>query len=576
MPYYVSFDEGPETQPLGAFRPSSGESMRNAVGGTFEENVSTLLFRSGQLAVANRGARLSKSDAQAQAKGAGIKLDVPDDGYTQDALDILIRRQQDHAARQSVDERTPWGLGSAVRGGAQLLTGLVDPLNLASAFIPVVGELRAASILARAGEGLVARAGSRATIGAAEGVVGAAALEPFVYAAHSYLGDDYTMADSLVNLAFGGALGSAVHAGAGVIPDIRTRALRREIESLRREGEAAGNALTAAPESVRAEINRMVEHGDLARVAPAPFARVGETDIQTATREAAQDLESKWRAELLAEASRRAEPRAIAGAKSELNDLDQRRETLSSDAEFKRRAKDQQSRGLSRKQSEAVARRSIAAEVADVDATASRLQARVDDNARASQAEQDIAALDSGEIPGRYVQQTQDRAQATVLAGELQRSLMARGDTPAEFIIGMASPRRREVAMRAAMADALNGRSPDVEALIRRGDPREVRAVAQRQAGADQLAVGSPEASRAADARLKDAPGDNSVEAATAELTDAMQQLRDVQRSLEAAGLAPERAEAMNGAMKAFDEGIADSKKVGDAITQYALCGLRQ
>lgn len=159
---------------------------------------------------------LDAPTATEKARAAGVAVAVPDGGITSKALDILIRRRQDEAAIKSTLAR---GSGGAVTGfGVGLAVSMLDPLNVASAFIPAVGPARYARMLAGA-EGTLGRAGVRVGVGAAEGAIGAAAIEPLVYGFSQGLQDDYTLHDSLVNIAFGTALGGGLHAGAGYFGD---------------------------------------------------------------------------------------------------------------------------------------------------------------------------------------------------------------------------------------------------------------------------------------------------------------------------------------------------------------------
>lgn len=131
----------------------------------------------------------------------------------------LAEQKKKELIRQSVLARAQGGF---VEGSLQLLTGLavsaVDPINIASAFIPVVGEARYLNML-RAASGPLGRAGVRLGVGAAEGFVGAAAVEPLVYLLAQSEYQDYTANDSLHNLMFGTVLGGGLHAGFGAVGD---------------------------------------------------------------------------------------------------------------------------------------------------------------------------------------------------------------------------------------------------------------------------------------------------------------------------------------------------------------------
>jgi hypothetical protein len=116
-------------------------------------------------------------------------------------------------ARQDVFARANSGVGG---WSARLAVGLVgtaiDPLNIASAFVPVVGQTRTAAMLAQAGS-RAGRMGVAARIGAVEGAAGAALIEPLNLLIASEEQRDYDMADSLLNVAFGAALGGLLQGG---------------------------------------------------------------------------------------------------------------------------------------------------------------------------------------------------------------------------------------------------------------------------------------------------------------------------------------------------------------------------
>jgi hypothetical protein len=106
--------------------------------------------------------------------------------------------------RQDIINRSS-GIGADVGTfAANVLPQFADPINLASALIPGIGEERAASIL---GEGIAARLAA----GATQGVAGQAALEPLNYALDQQSHDDWTMGLALQNILFGGILGGGLH-----------------------------------------------------------------------------------------------------------------------------------------------------------------------------------------------------------------------------------------------------------------------------------------------------------------------------------------------------------------------------
>lgn len=526
MAYYVPVDKGPDVAPLEAFEPSFGASLRSSVQSTFNENPTTLLWDYGRLRAANSGPKLARERAQEQIKGAGLSLTVPEDGYTQEALDIVIGRQQQAAARQSMDERTPWGWGSLVRGSAQLLTGVADPLNVASAFVPVVREARAASWMARAGEGFAARAGTRAAIGAVEGAAGAAMLEPLVFGLHSAMQDDYDMTDSLVNLAFGTVLGGVLHSGAGMVSDVAqraaTRAARTEIDRIMAETpKTAIEAVDAAGPAAHEAAFRTA-------LADAAQGRAPDVEavVQAAVEPATTFTTAKGSVYTLGEGGATTRDKA---ARSDIGHEGDSGLKEPSEATYY----------LTREQADALAE--IQAKGGDAD----RIIAALPDGRIGIQY---ISGKDAGKFEGRTVVSPAREPEIGLLPLELWE-----GGKSQHFGNEIVSVDRRVP-----------------------GPVEKVRATAQRQAAPDSLAIGSPDASRAADERLALAPKDEAVESATAQMTEATQQYQAIRKNLELGGVPPSRLEAVDNALAAYDEGVKDAKNIGEAIMQYALCGVRQ
>jgi hypothetical protein len=162
-----------------------------------------------------------------------------DQDEKQSTVDILVNRKTLERERQSIIARGPEGSFNPFNsgfytGGAKLGTSLVvslaDPINIASAFIPVVGEARFASLVAR--QGLTKARGIR---GVVEGAVGAAAVEPIVLTAATAEQADYGLMDSFLNITFGSIIGGGLHVGAGALKDFRTRrAFEDRIEEARK------------------------------------------------------------------------------------------------------------------------------------------------------------------------------------------------------------------------------------------------------------------------------------------------------------------------------------------------------
>jgi diguanylate cyclase (GGDEF)-like protein len=135
-----------------------------------------------------------------------------DEDTPEPVAEQLHRLNMEEIIRQDKRRRSTAGIGADLTAG--LIGSLADPLGIASSFIPIVGQARYAALAGRIGA-----TGARATTGAVEGAVGAAVLEPLVYAGAQWESADYTAADSMMNLAFGGVMGGGLHMGAGYIGD---------------------------------------------------------------------------------------------------------------------------------------------------------------------------------------------------------------------------------------------------------------------------------------------------------------------------------------------------------------------
>lgn len=191
--------------------------------------------------------------------------------------------------RLAVFARSQGGFGEgAARLGLGLLVSALDPTNVAAIFIPSVGPARTAIWAARMG-----RLPARATAGAIEGAIGTALVEPLILAAARGEQAEYDLLDSLLNLAFGSALGAGAHSGLGALGDaIERRALRlrREVPAAAETLDDIGERLATMPlhereQALRASVAAMAEGRRVAvaetmpgRMQPGPRVPVVEAD----------------------------------------------------------------------------------------------------------------------------------------------------------------------------------------------------------------------------------------------------------------------------------------------------------
>lgn len=147
-----------------------------------------------------------------------IGLEFEDD-EKQSVVDILVERKKNERRRQDIIQRGPQGF---LPSTAKFLTGLgvsvLDPINIASAFVPVVGQARFANLAGRFGINT-----ARTARGIVEGFTGAALVEPIVLTAATTEQADYGIMDSFLNLTFGSILGGGLHVGSGKLKDIRSQ-----------------------------------------------------------------------------------------------------------------------------------------------------------------------------------------------------------------------------------------------------------------------------------------------------------------------------------------------------------------
>lgn len=242
------FDETDQSQWL---RPGLGDYLEAAAGDAWEGLPTVALGRLGEMAALSTQATgtdveldesgtpvisherqpmsILPTEEQASIIDAhGLKGQItPQPGYSRDMLDVVMERKKAELARQATREAAP-GIYAPLGFATELGISLFDPINVASAFVPVVGEARVLSMLGRA-SGALGRAGVRAGVGTVEGAVGAAMIEPVIALAQTQQQADYDMSDALGNIAFGAAFGAALHPTAGAVGDwLRSRRGQRQ------------------------------------------------------------------------------------------------------------------------------------------------------------------------------------------------------------------------------------------------------------------------------------------------------------------------------------------------------------
>lgn len=143
-------------------------------------------------------------------------FDLPEEGIKEGYAQLLAQNYDKRAAITQTLSRSKGGFGlGAAQFGTMLLGSVLDPINVASAFIPVFPAARYAHLVKNLG-----LTKARAVRGVVEGSVGAAIVEPIVlYQAAQEQDENYNLLDSFLNVTIGGVLGGGLHVGFGKLSD---------------------------------------------------------------------------------------------------------------------------------------------------------------------------------------------------------------------------------------------------------------------------------------------------------------------------------------------------------------------
>ncbi|WP_322063696.1 hypothetical protein [Burkholderia cenocepacia] len=527
--------------------------------------------------------RIAAVDAQKQLDAGGVKLVAPTDGMYQDTIDSLVQRQQEKSARDVAISASPTGARSALGLGVQVATSTLDPLNIASAFVPVIGPMKYSAMLANA-SGALARFGIRAGVGAAEGALGTALVQPVDYLAARNVGDDYTMSTAMENIAFGAVFGAGLHSvsgaahdlafGAPVKPDLGIQTDVPAAPGAPNVVDAGGRQATASPvvhletgdvpisPMSSAWMNNSISHEtriaatstavsqllDGRNIEVSPIIR-GDPNLQLqmamrqqpsdmvdALAQARSDIEPQLRADLTAQAGNQAERGAVSQMQADLDRINAELAQPVAPSKDDVRAL-QSGQKLKYRDAAARAQAELDARRVDLRAQADRLRQSIDANRQASQASQDLAALNRGDFPDRYQDQLQARANQ-LLAGDPLTAAIRQlyTSSPAEDI---ASAQRFNAPENVAVADADMAR-----------------------AAGEQLAV-IPDAMRAATT-------DGAAQAMDAAYSRLQGTLQDLQRR----GASADLLQSLVREIEPYDALLKDSDNLAAAIRAAALCGI--
>lgn len=160
----------------------------------------------------------SQEEQKAYIRDEGLEgVLSPGEHYTRPELEFLARLKHEEIERKLTREKaSAWYAPFGFLAG--LGASFADPVNLATSLVPVLPEARMMQLLAKSGSAW-GRAGIRAGVGAAEGAVGAAVVEPMIIGGKTELQQEYGLADSLMNVVFGAAMGAVMKPAAGALGD---------------------------------------------------------------------------------------------------------------------------------------------------------------------------------------------------------------------------------------------------------------------------------------------------------------------------------------------------------------------
>lgn len=454
----------------------AGEVFDAAFDSAFGTNPSTSLARTEELAEQEQGRSqvmgpesylapdagrsapgtpmLDAQVARDRVAGMGLDIKIPDQGIREGALEVLVNRHREQAAHQQIIARSGGGsMGTQV--AASVAASLLDPLNIASAFVPVVGPARYASMLGRA-SGPLGRAGIRAGVGAVEGAVGAAIIEPFPLIAANMDQTEYGLSDSLANIALGGVLGGGLHTVGGAVSDALRRGLATETPAVDTVLNAADRQ-TTAPSSLRtADFDRLFDQ-DPETALRTTLSRQLEADSANLYRNAQRQAIDEIRPTLAGE-------RVGNAADLHAERLALTQQSMNLDSTFKDLAKQYQGQRMSRKQAERAARQDIAVQREQIGARQAEINTTLERNRAGEFDRRDLGLIERGEVPERLRPQIEARAKQ-IMQGYQQRPLGAAISTARETAEA-ADWTVRDSALRSAVAQAVSGRDIDVNALF--------------------------------------------------------------------------------------------------------------
>ena len=211
-----TFEKSPEE--IGSLYNQTKTGFWDTAGATFMNawnyNPTSSLFRSVEQTQAYRSSSEYLDRDELNKEYGSLGLSFKKDTRA-GLVDYIVERKKLENERSNAIARGPTGkLAKSFFFLESLGTSFLDPINIGASFVPVVGQAKFASMVARSGKNI-----ARMKKGAVEGLVGNIAVEPIVYGVAKSEQADYTAYNAITNIALGGLIGTAAHVGFGRLGD---------------------------------------------------------------------------------------------------------------------------------------------------------------------------------------------------------------------------------------------------------------------------------------------------------------------------------------------------------------------
>ena len=277
--------------PLSTFETSTTDVLSASFEEAFEQNPMQRLIRYGETKFGDQ-TNVTKEAASAFAEENFVSnLDIPEAGMSRGKLETLVEFKREQKVRQAAIEAAGGGFINTTAGlTSALVASVLDPVNIAESFIPVIGAAKWASRLKNASG--AAKYASRFGQGFAAGVQGTVLTEGGLAlgGVNAELQEDIGFSEFMQMTILGGFLGGGLHTTVGLVKDIRGKSLDAAFDGKPTKGygekvakmspeqkiQATRHAVAALAEDRRVDMTALLEaqryvdmreYGDLARKA---------------------------------------------------------------------------------------------------------------------------------------------------------------------------------------------------------------------------------------------------------------------------------------------------------------------